>query len=629
MKLSEVAAVVVHHRSPESLSTTVNRVLEEGILPQKLVVVDNSEQPGEFQCLKENLPTGVTIIASPNLGYGAAVNLGVNWHADHGTVASQILVSTHESLPEPGAIRELVRVLIENPGAAVVGPTLVTGEAADIVWSQGGYFTPVLNLPRHFGHRSSRSTVENSLHRPVSWLDGAFLLFRREVIEQFKIDERYFLYLEETDHQLQLTRAGWNVLIAPQAVVWQSSNGVPPYYQTRNIQLFQRKNGNVYQGLVCAPYLTLRGIVRSIYKREGSSSWKPLVAGLKDGLRIGRTADEQINSVHIINPLGGALAHYSGALEAVLRSAGASVTVSSVLEPSVAGTGRLAWLRDYMALLSAAGRKRGRDKSHTLVVWPALGFVDLVLARLLGGRAVSVVYHDPRPLVRAMGTGAVTARLVSGLPFSARAIVHSQTAARDMVSAGFKRSHALLAHPMFSPPPAVHGRSAVAPRPAVRVLGQYKQDRDLEVLRLLASELGGQFELEIVGRGWPEVTGWKVDARFVAESELDMLISSSSAVLIPYKRFYQSGIAIRALENGTPVVGRAGTSLDALYGADSKLLVREGSDGDTGDVAAWVAAVKYATSVGAFEAVEAGRQHFNDVAADWQQWLRSRHRKSH
>jgi hypothetical protein len=350
---------------------------------------------------------------------------------------------------------------------------------------------------------------------------------------------------------------------------------------------------------------------------------------LVDGLRIHGRNDEQINSVHIINPLGGALAHYSGALEAVLRSAGASVRVSSVLEPSVAGTGRFAWLRDYTALLVAAGRKSGRDESHVLVVWPALGFVDLVLARLLGGRATSVVYHDPKPLVRAVGTGAVTARLVSGLPFSARAIVHSQTAARDLVSAGFKKSHALLAHPMFPPSPAVHGRSAVAPLPVVRVLGQYKQDRDLEVLRLLASELGGQFELEIVGRGWPEITGWKVDARFVAESELDVLIRSSDAVLIPYKRFYQSGIAVRALESGTPVVGRAGTSLDALYGAGSKLLVREGSDGVAGELAAWVAAVKYATTDGALEADEAGRQHFNEVAADWQRWLRSRHSKSH
>ena len=199
-----------------------------------------------------------------------------------------------------------------------------------------------------------------------------------------------------------------------------------------------------------------------------------------------------------------------------------------------------------------------------------------------------------------------------------------------MVSAGFKRNHALLAHPMFPPTPTVHGPSPVgSPRPVVRVLGQYKQDRDLEVLRLLASELRGQFELEIVGRGWPEIAGWRVDARFVAESELDLLIRTSDAVLIPYRRFYQSGIAIRALENGTPVVGRAGTSLDALYGSDSKLLVREDSVGVAVDLAAWVTAVKYATTDGALEAEEAGRQHFNEVAADWQRWLRSRHSKSH
>lgn len=621
MHESDIAAVVVHHRSPESLGKTVGRLLDQGVLPQKLVVVDNSESPGDSARAQESLPTNVAFIQSSNLGYGAAVNRGVRWHAENETDASLLLVSTHESLPEPGAVQELQRVLLENPRAAVVGPALVTGDASDVVWSLGGYFTTYLNLPRHHGHKSPRSAIDQRSSHAVDWLDGAFLLFKREVLEKHKIDERFFLYLEETDHQRNLARSGWEVLVAPRAIVWQSSNGVPPYYQTRNIQLFQAKNGNLYQRVISAPYLTIRGVARSVYRRQGSSDWKPLVSGLAAGFGFSRNDARAVSAVHIVNPLGGALAHYTSALESVLRGAGAEVTVSSVLEPSVAGTGRAAWLQQYASLLVKAGRKSSQA-NRTVVVWPVLGFIDLILVRLLAGKMTSVVYHDPKPLVRAIGTGKVSAALVSLTPFLSGIIVHSESAARSMRAAGLGKAQALLRHPMFAP----RGSAYPTPtrnngRPVLRVLGQYKQDRDLEVLRLISSELRGQCDLEVIGRGWPDMEGWRVDARFVSELELDDLIRSSDAILIPYKRFYQSGIAVRALEWGTPVVGRAGTSLDTLYGEGSQLLVKEEGNNGYVDVAAWREAISYAIAGGALEACEASRQHFKEVVADWESWL--------
>jgi hypothetical protein len=162
--------------------------------------------------------------------------------------------------------------------------------------------------------------------------------------------------------------------------------------------------------------------------------------------------------------------------------------------------------------------------------------------------------------------------------------------------------------------------STEARRPAIRVLGQFKQDRDLEVLQSLAAEFNSECDLEIAGRGWPTVEGWRVDSRFVSEQELDELVRSSDAIVIPYKRFYQSGIAIRALEAGTPIVGRAATSLADLYGSDSRLLVSdELVDGDTRSQS-WPAAVRHALRDGKREAIDAANAVFNAVVSDWHDW---------
>jgi hypothetical protein len=144
------------------------------------------------------------------------------------------------------------------------------------------------------------------------------------------------------------------------------------------------------------------------------------------------------------------------------------------------------------------------------------------------------------------------------------------------------------------------------------VLGQYKPARDVDALRRLARNIGPSADLQIHGRGWPEIQGWAVRSDFVPESEMDALISSSSVVLVPYRRFFQSGVAIRCLENGIPVVGPVNTSLDELFGERSPLLVRHPDD--------WVRAVHRALAGGGDDAVRAGQAWRTRCEQEWSAW---------
>lgn len=619
MTALNVAGVVVHHRSRETLAATIHRLVLEGVEPTKLLIVDNSEDPSEEGRLKQVLPSGVNIIFTPNSGYGAAVNAGVAWHERNTASTAYTLVSTHEALPEPGSLQKLVTALETYERAALVGPALVTGERSETIWSLGGYFSKVLGLPRHFGHKAPRTELTSSFSRQVEWLDGAFLLFRRTVLEVHPIDEDFFLYMEETDHQLSLQRVGWEVRLEPTAVVWQSSGGTPPFYQTRNIQLFQAKNGSGLQRLLSAPYIISTAIVRDVLQRRGMSNWKPLLEGWKAGWQFTSRRQRSARTV-VVNPLGGALSHYTEALVKTLQASGAVVQLYSIEEPSVSGKSRLRWLVDYVRLLAKARKARRAQYDKTLVVWPVLGFLDLLIVRLISGSRASVVYHDPRPLVRAAGSDALSAWMVSRLPRLPHIVVHSEAAADAMRSLGFKSKIHLMAHPMLPPAAPLRAADKSTKRPVVRVLGQFKRDRDLGALESLGKELRDEVDLEIVGRGWPEVEGWKVEARFVSEKELDYLIGSSAAIVIPYLRFYQSGIAIRALEANTPIVGRAATSLADLYGKDSKLLVRDHPQTQIIEAHAWADAVRVAVSGGREESIRAALAYYATAVSQWKTW---------
>ncbi|WP_245988772.1 hypothetical protein [Flexivirga caeni] len=219
------------------------------------------------------------------------------------------------------------------------------------------------------------------------------------------------------------------------------------------------------------------------------------------------------------------------------------------------------------------------------MTWPVLGYLDLLLIRVCAGRAALVI-HDPEPLVRAVGLDTGSARVASICANDVVLLVHSAEARNAVEQRGFTDRVQLVAHPIEPSSKAAKGTSRIV----VSVLGQWKRDRDLRLMETIATVAPGDWELRVVGRGWPKIDGWHIDNRFVSEREFDERLVESSVVLIPYTRFYQSGVAIRALEKRVPVVGPRQSALARIFGKDSNLLA-----GD--DYEDWILAIRYAISM--------------------------------
>lgn len=169
----------------------------------------------------------------------------------------------------------------------------------------------------------------------------------------------------------------------------------------------------------------------------------------------------------------------------------------------------------------------------------------------------------------------------------------------------------LVPHPMLKPKLA---QQDVSELPLVRVFGQYKPDRDLESLAAVGRALGGSAVLEVYGRGWPNIDCWHVFPGFLDEKRLTELMVESSVILIPYKNFFQSGIAIRALELGIPFVGPRASVLADMVDQESPLLVHEGGSH------LWLDAVVHAVHHGKNEARDAGIRWREASVADWFKW---------
>lgn len=321
----------------------------------------------------------------------------------------------------------------------------------------------------------------------------------------------------------------------------------------------------------------------------------------------------KVPAVALYNPIPKTLTHYQRELHATLNRIGVRCTDQRF--PGIEDLTRAGKMR---ALVEAVVRRpivhqRGK---YSLVLWPAFGLLDSIYWRRSRGR-VAVVIHDPIPIRPLAGYGRIS-KLASRLLLDVKTplmISHSADASMDLHDLLPRHRHARALHPILD-------RRPIAPRTDqdqyVLVAGQYKPTRDLELLRSLGPvirELGAR--PRIVGRGWPadELPEWEIRDEFVSDDELSEYIDGAAAVLLPYQRFYQSGIVIRALEAEVPCVVPASSFTRQIFGPGHPVLVHQ-----THDIEQWASALNYALTESGHVA-EAAQQYRAACDDSWRKLL--------
>jgi hypothetical protein len=321
--------------------------------------------------------------------------------------------------------------------------------------------------------------------------------------------------------------------------------------------------------------------------------------------------------VLVINPLRNTLAHYEAELIETLTHSGCHAV-------EIADTVQGDFVKGPLHRVAVAARTvrermrlaRSVSGQIVIVVWPLFGYLEpLTLMRLARHNTVYIVVHDPLPMRRSYGQSFWARQLFKAAidRRSMRVLYHSAHAQRVGASVNGVKG-IVVPHPVRPVPSRTdeaHGRAPS--RPMVRVLGQYKHTRSLPALTMIADRAAGSYELEIHGRGWPEVRGWTVMDRFVPDDEFTALVASSDCVIIPYGNFFQSGVAVWCFEAGVRVVAPHHEHIAQLYGDDWAGAVRDASD--------WYDALVRALAVDADEIRSRHLRVAHEISSGWQDLL--------
>lgn len=215
----DLSIIILNYKSRGLVKQCVKTIgLCAPALSHEIIVVDNDSGDGTGEMLAAAFPR-VRFIASPaNVGYAAGNNLGIR--AARGRY---VVIMNPDITVRPGALEAMAAFMDANPDVGILGPKLVRpdGELDPSCYRFPTYAIPAYRRTPLGRMPAGRAAVARYLMddydkedtRDVDWLLGAVLMVRREALDQVgPLDERYFLYFEDTDWCRRFWQAGWRVV---------------------------------------------------------------------------------------------------------------------------------------------------------------------------------------------------------------------------------------------------------------------------------------------------------------------------------------------------------------------------------------------------------------------------------
>jgi len=277
------AVVVVNYRTPrlviDCLRTLAAEVAAEPGL--RVVVTDNASGDDSVAVIgnairREGWPWATLRPLDHNGGFAYGNNAAVRELFASPDPPRYLWLLNPDTLVHPGASTTLIDFLEAHPEVGIAGGRLE--------YPDGTPQTAAFRFPSLLGELEDTiriGFVSRALARfrvpppprdvahPTDWVNGASMMVRRDVFETIGLmDEKYFLYFEETDFCLRTRRAGWPIWHVPASRVVHlegQSTGVtganlakkrrPRYWFDSRARYYRKNHGVAYAMLADLVYI--------------------------------------------------------------------------------------------------------------------------------------------------------------------------------------------------------------------------------------------------------------------------------------------------------------------------------------------------------------------------------------
>jgi len=240
MKL--VSVIVLNWNGKEFLEDCVNSVLKQTYPEIEILVIDNASTDGSVELFERKFPHLKLIKNSVNQGFCKSINQGIKISQGY-----YVMPLNFDVILTDNFVEEMVKAAeIEEKIGSVAGKLLRfdTQKGKSIIDSTGHIL-----FRNRLAVNRGESQFDNGQYNKVEFVFGtcgAAPLYKREMLEDIKLDgeyfdEAFFAFWEDVDLDWRANLKGWKCIYTPKAVAYHQRGG-PFLRRSKVVELHNYKN---------------------------------------------------------------------------------------------------------------------------------------------------------------------------------------------------------------------------------------------------------------------------------------------------------------------------------------------------------------------------------------------------
>lgn len=182
-------------------------------LKVKTIVVDNNSSDESVSFVKKRFRQVKVIRNKENLGFSAGNNAAIKYVLKK--EFDYILLLNPDTIVEKDFIKPLIKLIRSNSKIGIVSPVLRGKSGEKTIFALGAKFNSILGRT---GHLHLKKRPKNALIQEL--VSGCCMLIKRGVFEKAGLlDEKFFLYFEDSDFCLRVAKKEYKIYVEPKSLV--------------------------------------------------------------------------------------------------------------------------------------------------------------------------------------------------------------------------------------------------------------------------------------------------------------------------------------------------------------------------------------------------------------------------
>lgn len=289
MIAGKIGIVIVNYNGEKYQNDALRTLYDSDYTNFEVIIVDNNSQDNSVQKAKQEYPQVHFLLQNENVGFARGCNIGIQYAIQTFQVEYILLINNDVEI-DKRMISELVANATKD---TVCVPKMYYYEPHDMLWFAGGEIRWDRGEGRHFGNFvTDHGQYDES--KDITFGTGCCLLIHQNIFRKIGLlDEKLFMYFDDTDFCTRLNLAGYKIKYVPSARLWHkigSSGGgmdskVYVYYNTRNKLYFMKHyRAELKPGAYLYTYCKLlaKFLLSPVYKKNDRyilKAWKDYRSG--------------------------------------------------------------------------------------------------------------------------------------------------------------------------------------------------------------------------------------------------------------------------------------------------------------------------------------------------------------